>query len=120
MINLTFKQLTPSSNYIGHAYHVEINPSLVKLDELGAQGWEVESVVPVGTDFYVIFQRHADAESFSLVGQATGNATTTEFLIVKSWTFGEIAQTAFLFLIAAVLIFQLLWTIFRKKNTYDL
>ena len=116
MINLTFGQLTPSVNYLGHEYHIEVNPSTAKLDELGAQGWVSPEVVPVGTDFYVIFQRHVDTESFSIVGQATGNATTTEFLIIKSWTYGEIAITGLLVVLALWVSFLGVFLIFSKKQ----
>ena len=55
-------------------------------------------------------------QSFISVGQAKTTTSTTEFMIRQSWTYGEIAQTAMLFILITCAIFALLYNIFKKKT----
>jgi hypothetical protein len=52
---------------------------------------------------------------YSMVGQAVSPTSTAEFLIHRSWTYGEISQTALLFVMVACGIFALIYNIFKKK-----
>ena len=57
-----------------------------------------------------------DLTNYLIVGQSVGNTTTTEFVILKTWTYGEIAQTGLLCIITAWFIFMGIWKIIRRKN----
>ena len=38
-------------------YHDGANLQIKELNDLGAQGWELTTIVPYGTDYYYVFKR---------------------------------------------------------------
>jgi len=135
MINLTYRELsagdfqncssTPSAT--PPQYRIIIDKTAAQLNADAAAGWklfwvieqdsdQVKKGVQKTDDYPILSCAGGSGEKFAIVGQANGTTSTTEFLISKSWTYGEIIQTTLLFLMCALGIFIMLFNFFRKKR----
>jgi hypothetical protein len=131
MIDFNSRNLTPTENQCVISgennvwqYTTLQNPTLTQLNEMGQNGWHINGIVydQPNQKIWYIFEKGGalkmvcGIDNYSVVGQAIQPTQTTEFLIHKSWTYGEIAQTAMLFIIAAFGIFALLFSIIKRRS----
>lgn len=134
MINFNWRELNADDKtcvitqiLTPHEYQVLANPPIPTIIEKGVNGWNFKFRWVDGTTVWWLFDKNlaeftldcGTGEKFSIVGQAQGNTTTTEFLIDKKWSYADIVQTGFLIIIAISVILFGLMRIFTKKKYFD-
>ena len=104
------------------------NPTVAQINQLGKEGWHLNQNVfdqPRNIIWYV-FEKGGEKKiicgvsNFSTVGQAVSATSTSEFIIEKKWTYGEISQTSLLFFIGLTIIFLGLYFIIKRKRKYEI
>lgn len=136
MINFDWRELSAgeseciisdiASPYI---YDVKKDITISELNQLAQAGWRVRaikdpsdpeklSVMLEKGGGYSMICGGDTGERFDIVGQAQAGSTssTTEFLIKKQWTYGEIANSGLLIFLSIAVCFTGLYFIIKRKS----